>query len=247
MKIFVHGVPDTRHIWTPLVTELGMRPNDCEKISLPGFGCARPKNFPSTMDAYAEWLLYELDQLYSKHGQPLDLVGHDWGALLCSRICCLKPHLVRSLVLSGAAIDASYRGHLFAWLWATPLVGELVMAAITSARMKKSFRAQGLPEELATHEAAQINKDMKESILRLYRSAKGLRNFKEWDRDLQNLSCKLLLLWGAQDPYVPLSIAENFVAKWGGNLHIESDAGHWSIASHAKSVAPILKRFWLEL
>lgn len=244
MKVFLHGVPDTAHMWTPLITELGLSPTEYETLSLPGFGCLVPAGFKTTKSNYATWLIGELERIVDAHCGPINLVGHDWGAILTARVASLRPDLIKSLVFGGAAIDGAYRGHLFAWMWATPVIGELFMAISNSGTMKKSLMEQGLPEDLATHEASAFDATMKRSILQLYRSAAGLRGLGVWEKELENLPAKKLLIWGEKDPFVPLAVGERFVSRWGGTLHIEKDIGHWGMSIRTKSVAPLLTEFW---
>src|SRR5439155_3332039 len=77
--VFVHGVPETAEMWDKMRAEID---GDSIAVSLPGFGCERPAGFPATKDAYADWLIGELE----KTGEPVDLVGHDWGAGLTYRV-----------------------------------------------------------------------------------------------------------------------------------------------------------------
>ena len=244
MKVFLHGVPDTGQMWDALISELGLAAHDYEVLSLPGFGCPVPDGFKTDMTNYANWLIGELERITAAHGGPIDLIGHDWGAILTSRAASLRPDLVKSLVFGGAAIDGAYRGHLFAWLWATPLIGELVMAMLNRGRLKQSLIDQGLSPELATHEASAFDATMKRSILRLYRSAAGLKGLGVWEAELGNLPTKKLLIWGENDPYVPVNVAERFIARWGGTLHVEPGASHWGIAIRPRNIAPVLKAFW---
>src|SRR6266700_3767695 len=90
--VFVHGVPETPAIWRGLLAALD-RP-DTLALSLPGFDSARPAGFGATMDEYAAWLSAQLERL----GDPVDLVGHDWGGGLVVRVVSTRPELVRSWV-----------------------------------------------------------------------------------------------------------------------------------------------------
>ena len=77
--VFVHGLPETARIWDPLREVLG---GDSIAVELPGFGVPRPAGFSATKDAYATWLADELGRVDG----PIDLVGHDIGALLVLRV-----------------------------------------------------------------------------------------------------------------------------------------------------------------
>ena len=111
--VFVHGVPDTEHVWHRVIAALGRR--DVMTLRLPGFAGPVPEGFPATKDAYAEWLVEQV----AKVGTPVDLVGHDWGALLVLRAASLRPDLVRSWTAGGAPLDPEYEWHEAARLWQT--------------------------------------------------------------------------------------------------------------------------------
>lgn len=69
MIVLGHGVPETAALWDELRTLL---PGDTLAVRLPGFGCPRPEGFAATPDAYAGWLIGEIERI----GQPVDLVAH---------------------------------------------------------------------------------------------------------------------------------------------------------------------------
>jgi pimeloyl-ACP methyl ester carboxylesterase len=79
ISAFVHGLPETSRIWDGLRRVLG---RDSIALALPGFGIPRPAGFTATKDAYAEWLADALNGIE----QPIDLVGHDVGALISLRV-----------------------------------------------------------------------------------------------------------------------------------------------------------------
>src|SRR3546814_2337957 len=87
-----------------------------------------------------------------------------------------------------------------------------------------------MPAAIADEEAAQwANKDKRRAILRLYRSAKGLSFRHDWARDIGRLPANGTLIWGANDPYVDLTVAQRFAAATGTPLTVIEDAGHWAI------------------
>ena len=112
--VFVHGVPETPAVWHGLLAALE-RP-DTVALSLPGFDSARPAGFGATMEEYAGWLAAQLERL----GNPVDLVGHDWGGGFVVRVVSTRPELVRSWVTDAAGIgDAEFEWHEFAKIWQT--------------------------------------------------------------------------------------------------------------------------------
>jgi len=117
--VFVHGNPETASLWNELRSSL--RRPDHVALSLPGFGCARPSGFGATKDEYADWLAEELERL----GEPVDLVGHDWGGFLAVRVASLRGDLLRSWASDATgAFDQGFEWHRWARTWQRPGDGE---------------------------------------------------------------------------------------------------------------------------
>lgn len=243
--LFIHGVPDTPHLWQPLIAALGLKDGAYSAPALPGFGCPRPDGFAATKDAYADWVVSEMEAAVKASGGPIHIVGHDWGALLTLRACSLRPDLVASWAVSNAVIDSQYTGHRTARMWATPLLGEMVMMGMRKpARMEQALAEAGMPEDMAKHESSKIDKTMRQSILKLYRSARGLRIKGGWEDDLANLPKRGKLIWGENDPYVSLEVGQRFSDRWMFPMHTVRGAGHWAVAERAGEVATQLEGLW---
>ena len=130
-------------------------------------------------------------------------------------------------------------------MWATPLLGEFVMLNMRNKpRMEAALIQGGMPADLAKEEVPLIDKTMRQSILKLYRSAIGLRFSGPWVSDLANLPSPGQLFWGETDPYVDLSVAERFSKNHNVPLHVENGAGHWACAERAEQFAGVLKALW---
>jgi pimeloyl-ACP methyl ester carboxylesterase len=248
-KFFLHGVPDSPAIWRPLLAALALGDTPVAVPAMPGFTGQLPAGFAATKEAYADWAVNEVERLVAAHG-PADLIGHDWGALLVQRVAQLRPDLVRSWAVSNAVLDPEYRGHRLAKLWATPIVGEIVMALSRPDKLAEGLAAQGMPADIAAEEAAQwANKDKRRAILKLYRSAAALGFSRDWASAaaLAQLPAAGALIWGADDPYVTVDVAERTAARHAVPLTRITGAGHWAIAERPGEVAAALKAFWATL
>src|SRR5258705_3401931 len=137
--VFVHGVPDTWRVWRALIGRLHR--GDVVTLSLPGFGCEIPHGFDCSKEAYCDWLMREVDNVDG----PVDLVAHDWGAILALRVASLEPTLIRTWAVGGAPLDPEYEWHKVAKLWQTPEVGEQVMEKVTPETLAPGLVAAGLP------------------------------------------------------------------------------------------------------
>ena len=147
-KFFLHGVPDSPAIWGPLLAALNLGDAPVAVPAMPGFTGPLPAGFAATKEAYADWAVTEVERLAAAYG-PVDLVGHDWGAIIVQRVAMIRPDLVRSWALSNAVIDPDYRGHRVARIWNTPLLGEIFMAISGPATLAKSLTDQGVPADIA--------------------------------------------------------------------------------------------------
>jgi pimeloyl-ACP methyl ester carboxylesterase len=237
-KVFVHGVPDTPVVWRPLLERLRLPPEEVMTLGLPGFGRPAPAGFVATKDAYAEWLRAELRKL----PRPLDLVGHDWGALLVLRVVCLEPTLARSWAIGAAPLDPDYEWHRAAKAWQTPGVGEEVMEKTTPEAMAKALAVAGVPVVAAAETACYWDEEMKRVILALYRSA--THAWADWGADLAHVTAPGLVLWGETDPYAAPRFGERMAQRVGARFVSFPGCSHWWQLERPAEVAGELRRFW---
>lgn len=244
VAFFLHGVPDSPAIWRPLLKILELRPGHAFAPAVPGFQNALPLGFAATKDAYVTWAISQLEPLFLAYG-PVDLVGHDWGALILQRVAMLRPDLVRSWVAINAVIEPEYRGHRVARIWSTPILGEMAMWLTRPRRIAALLISEGVPADIVQEEAAQwAMADKRRAILRLYRSAKGLSFEDNWALDLGKLASNGALIWGEGDSYVALEVAQRYSKAMDTPLFRVSGASHWAIVQKPADVAAFLREFW---
>jgi pimeloyl-ACP methyl ester carboxylesterase len=234
--VLVHGVPSTAAMWEPLRPHL--RRADVVTLSLPGFGVPVPEGFACTKEAYAGWLIEAIERLPA----PIDLVGHDWGAILVLRAASLRPALIRSWAAVDATIDRDYTWHRLAQAWQTPGRGEEIMERMVPERVAATGIAEGMPETIAREEAARVDATMKAAILRLYRSAVDVG--AEWDRDVGLIRAPGLVAWGEDDPYVGVEFGERLVRRTGARWLRLPATGHWLPHQQPEALARALQQLW---
>jgi pimeloyl-ACP methyl ester carboxylesterase len=231
----VHGVPDSSHLWDPIRSHL--KRTDIIAPSMPAFGTPLPDGFDSTMDAYESWLIARVEEV----GEPVDIVGHDWGSLLVQRLVSLRPDLVRTWTVGSAALDPEYVWHDTAKTWQTPTAGEQLMAAFTPDVMAGVLASQGIPADVAKDTAARIDERMKTSILALYRSAINVGN--DWP-PLASPVPPGLIIWGADDPYVGVEFGQRLADRTGAKFVPLAACGHWWPAQRPAEAAALLEEHW---
>ena len=234
--IFVHGVPDTERVWHKVIARLERR--DVVTVRLPGFGCPVPPGFAATKDAYAAWLVEQI----ASRPEPVDLVGHDWGAILAVRAASLRPDRVRSWAAGGAPLDPDYVWDQAAQAWQTPEVGEAVMQRLTPEALAKALAAAGVPPDDARETAAHLDDTMKQCILRLYRSA--VHAGREWLPELARIPRRGLVLWGERDPYAAVDFGRRLAERTGARFAPLADCSHWWPLERPDVVAAELGALW---
>jgi pimeloyl-ACP methyl ester carboxylesterase len=242
MKVFLHGVPETAALWD------GVRARIDEAsvaLSLPGFGCPRPEGFTATKDAYVEWVLRELDGI----GEPVDLVGHDWGAGLTYRIASADGGRLRSWVADvGNVAHPDYEWHDLAKLWQTPGEGEAFFEARQALPVQDvaaGYEAMGVPAVHAREMAEAADEVMASSILALYRSA--LPNpHADWGPWSPTASPGMVL-HVARDPFGDEAMAREVAEQLGAQVGVLEGSGHFWPYEAPEAGAEVLKGFWAGL
>ena len=233
----VHGVPDTSAVWDEVCERVVRR--DVIRPDLPGFAEPLPAGFSPTKEGYVEWLVAEIEAV----GEPVDLVGHDWGSILAVRVATTRPDLVQTLAFGAGPIDETYIWHDVAQLWQSPDVGEQVMEAITPETMEPGLVDIGLTPAQAARTASHITDHMKAAILPLYRSAVDVGH--EWGPALDDGFDKpALAIWGAEDIYVGPEFAERMAARLGARVVVLDGCHHWWPLARPDEVATELQALW---
>lgn len=244
--ILVHGNPETPAVWGPLRTSLGRQ--DVVALQLPGFGVAAPDGFGATKDEYVEWLVGELERV----GEPVDLVGHDWGGGFALRVACTRPELLRSWASDVAGLlDPDYVWHDFARIWQAPGAGERwvadTVASPKEARVER-LRAGGVPPEQAAAFADALDAEMGRCILALYRSA-AQPAMAEWGQDAEAASARPgLVIAPGDDPFTGgTAMARRSAERMGARFEVLDGLAHWWMLQDPARGARLLEDFWSSL
>ncbi|MCD7442437.1 alpha/beta hydrolase [Streptomyces lincolnensis] len=235
--ILIHGVPDTHRVWDGVRRHLTR--SDVEAWDLPGFGAPRPAGFGSTKEEYVDLLVERLEGI----GEPVDLVGHDWGCILTARIASLRPDLVRTWAGGSGPISAEYVWHPVAQVWQDRAEGDRFMAELKAEAFAADLVAGfDVPPDLAEEMAGRVDGPMKDSILRLYRSAVTVG--AEWEPALAQASAPSLVFCGALDPACPVEFGRKLGVALRATTVAELDCNHWTLLQRPAEVAALLEAHW---
>ena len=234
--VFIHGVPDTTRVWDLLREQLSR--TDIVTLALPGFNSPVPEGFSATKEEYVDWIITQLERIW----EPVDLVGHDWGCILATRVVALRPDLIRTWAAGSGPVSKDYEWHPLAKIWQTPEKGEAWFSDLKVEELAEFLNKAGLPLDTAKNTAGRIDNQMGDCILRLYRSAVHVGS--EWQPDLGNIRTPGMVFWGESDSACPVAFADQLGADTHASASVKLDCDHWTIVQRSAEVAEALEKHW---
>ena len=225
--LYLHGVPYSGRAWRPFLDRTGGVAPD-----LPGFGeSGKSAGFDYSLGGYGDWLEAFVDHLGLDR---FSLVLHDWGGGAGLELAQRRPDAVERLVLIDTVpLLPGYRWHWVARVWRRPLVGELFMGATTRWAMKRMLlRQRALPPDRIDAWLDEVwpnfDHGTQRAILKLYRSAPEDVLARAGAR-LGSIKAPALVVWGADEIYLPPRFAHDYAAALGGDARVEilDGAVHW--------------------
>ncbi|GAA5016284.1 alpha/beta fold hydrolase [Actinopolymorpha pittospori] len=241
--VLVHGNPETDAVWGPMVSELGR--DDVVRLSPPGFGAPVPEGFGATWESYRDWLVAELESI----GEPVDLVGHDWGGGHVVNVALIRPDLLRTWTSDVVGVyDPEYVWHDLAKLWQAPGTGEQVvdsMMAGSVAERAAGLESMGVSHDVAMDLASGMGPEMGRCVLSLYRSAPE-SVMRELGEQLPAAAARPgLAVLAAEDHYVGSpEMRRRAAARADARVEELPGLGHWWMLQDPRCSAQMLTDFW---
>jgi pimeloyl-ACP methyl ester carboxylesterase len=252
--LLLHGIPETSSVWREVAPALavGRRVLAPDLPGLGGSSYSGPFDVPSLVAQLAALLEAEVP------GQRVDVIGHDWGGSLALGLAGIRPDLVRRLGVANAAyrhVNLLRAAHMpFFALPAAPellfrLGGKRVVDAMFALAWKADVELD--PEVRAEYTAAYTDPVKVTAMLGYYRAATRPRIAELLGRGPAPEPSppvraeKMLVLWGAADPVLTVSIGESVVKDLGPECVMVTipGAGHFVIEEASKVVIATLKDF----
>ena len=217
--LYVHGNPNNSDLWLPFLERTGGVAMD-----LPGFGrSAKPGHFDYSIEGYGRWL-----DAFRRHlgWERYRLLVHDWGGVGLAMAQAEPARVERLVIVNAVPLLPGYRWHRFARIWRTPVLGELFQGSTTRWGLKRFL--PGMPEDFIDSIWEHYDHGTQRAILKLYRSAPPEALARAGER-LGEITAPALVLWGAEDPYIPASFAQAYAEALGGETTVDlvGGASHW--------------------
>ena len=243
MIVFLHGVPETAAFYDALRAEI---PQPSIALELPGFGCERPTGFGATKDDYVDWIATQLEAF----GEPVDLVGHDWGAGFTYRLATTRPDLLRSWAADVASIvHPDQEWHDFAQVWQTPGDGEAFIAAQLATPAEDqapTFEEMGLTHEAALAMIGAMDETMGTCILDLYRSATP-NTYATWGDAMGPTDKPGLIIDATADAFSSTTRSNQVAEMLGARVSSLDGLHHFWAVEDPTAAAEMLQSFWAEV
>jgi pimeloyl-ACP methyl ester carboxylesterase len=244
--VFVHGNPETTAVWRPLLDELDR--DDVVLLSPPGFGAPLPARFDATVADYRDWLIGEVAAL----GEPVHLVGHDWGGAHVVNVAMARPDMLRSWVTDVIGVfDPEYVWHPLARTWQEPGEGEELVDRMLGGTVEERAQrlvGRGITEPVARQLAAGQDGHMRRAILALYRSA-AQPVMAQLGRGLPAAARRPgLCVLATEDEMVGTDEQRRrAAARAGARVEVLEGLGHWWMVQDPARSAAVLSAFWASL
>jgi 3-oxoadipate enol-lactonase len=211
---------------------------------LPGHGGSAPLPATPTLRGYADALVPLLEG-------PTDVLGHSLGGVVALRLAERHPELVRRLVLAAAAgISTSTRRAevTIAFLGLVQpgrIAGRRVDRIAASRRLRRAvfgpFEVSN--PDLLTERA--VHGFLRGPLLHTDAIAAGRALVADDPRrDLERVTCPVLLLWGARDRQVPLEDGFEYARRLRAPLRVIADCGHLLIGERPEVCARAALEFF---
>eukprot|EP00043_Microstomoeca_roanoka_P001168 m.31251 g.31251 ORF g.31251 m.31251 type:complete len:281 (+) comp10678_c1_seq1:400-1242(+) len=108
--VFIHGWPDTNDLWRQQVDFFSSHDYHCVCLSLPNYnGYVASDSWGADFPVVRDLFISAIENV--ANGQPVHLIGHDWGAIYTYMIEKKAPHLVKSIT----TLDVGGRVKLDTW------------------------------------------------------------------------------------------------------------------------------------
>jgi pimeloyl-ACP methyl ester carboxylesterase len=253
--LLLHGVPQTSLVWRDVAQVLAKGGRRVLAPDLPGLGGSAYSG-PYDVPSVAAQLVALLDE--EVPGQRVDVVGHDWGGSVALGLTGAYPDRVRRLCVANTVfrhVNLLRAPHIP--FFALPLAPETLFRLggprIVETLLRLGWKSDVSldPEARAEYVAAYTEPDKVRAMLGYYRAATRPKiatalHLRERPAGAPRVEAEeMLVLWGAADGVLPVSVGESIVKDLGPRCAMVTvpGAGHFVIEEAPDVVRETLSRF----
>ena len=206
--LLIHGFPQSSYMWEPVIGAVAEAGRRAVAPDLPGYGDSEADP-PGTWERHIE----AIERFRRSLGLERVALGlHDWGGLIGLRWAFDHGTPVSALILSNTGFFAETQWHNLGRALRTPGQGEQLLDNLTKDALAIMIRDLGgrLSEEaIDEYWKAFQTPEGRNGILELYRSG-DFEKLRPYEGQVASLNVPALILWGENDPTVPVAAARLF-------------------------------------
>jgi len=264
--LLLHGFPEGKESWEPQLIALSDAGWRAVAPDLRGFGGT---DAPKGVDAYAmPHLVADVEGLISALGEDqVDLVGHDWGALVGWPFVSRHPRLVRTwtslsvphptALASASGLDGNpnpdpdqRQRSAYIGLFHKAGKAEEVLLENGAERLRAMYRLgpnpDAVPEEMVSSFIQGFQREGRLTAgLNYYRANLSGPAWSAFPPTPDPITAPTMLVWGTEDPALGRRAVEATAAHVGGPFRLEvvEGAGHWLQFEAPERVSNLLVEF----
>ena len=248
--VLIHGFCSSTLVWSEALLNLAARGFRVIAPDLLGYGYSgKPRNAEYTIASQARVIVGLLDKLAIERAA---LVGSSYGGAVAATVALDYPERVEKLVLVGAVTNNAPTKYLLMRLFGSPVIGDLLSPLLIGSRRLLRLRMKRVYDK---HSRILDERRVDARHLPLKASATHraiIRTVRRWDadriqRDAHLINQPTLLIWGENDPEVPLQDGERLQEKIDGSrLIIFRNCGHNPHEEFPQSFNEVVTDFCLE-
>ncbi|MGL6106561.1 alpha/beta fold hydrolase [Romboutsia sp.] len=251
--IFLHGFPESSHMWIGFMNELAQMGYRCLAPDQRGYSPkARPKGKEKyTLPQLASDIVALADEVGFK---KFHLIGHDWGSMIGWAVVELYKDRIQSwsalavphvgAYTYAAAFDPEQNvKSQYVRDWLTPDIPEMIMAQDNFKMMRDAYATME-PDEAEDYLTIFRELEARTATLNYYRANQPTLKGELESMQFGDVTTPTLYIWGNKDVYIGRAGSELMKKQYmkGEYKFVELDCGHWMIQENYKQVTkPIIE------
>lgn len=245
--ILIHGFASSTLVWSKVFLKLAAAGYRVIAVDMLGYGySAKPRNGEYTIPGQARLLTRLLDHLRIPRAI---FVGSSYGGAVAATCALDYPERVEKLILVGAVNNNRPLEFTLMRLFGSPVVGDVVSPLLIGSRRLLRRRMKRVYDR-HSWVLDERRVDARHLPLRAAGTQRAIiRTVRGWDaerisRDAHLITQPTLLLWGEDDPDIPLADGERLHARIpGSRLLVFLNCGHIPHEEYPEAFTNIVSDF----
>jgi pimeloyl-ACP methyl ester carboxylesterase len=248
--ILIHGFCSSTLVWSKVFLDIANAGYRVIAPDLLGYGySAKPRHNEYTIESQMRMVNALLAQLGI---QRAIFVGSSYGGSVAATCALDHPERVEKLVLVGPVINNEPTKYLLMRLLGSPLIGDIVSPLLVGSRRLLRWRMKKVYDK---HSWVLDEKrlEARHRPLRAARTHRAIvRTVRSWDadriqRDAHLIKQPTLLIWGENDPDIPLRDGEQLYAEIkGARLIVFRECGHLPHEEYPQEFTRVVTQFCVQ-